>query len=412
MQKETLSIILIAAFAVAPSRSGERSAEIAGVVFDDANRNGARDTGEAGIANVAVSNQDDVVTTDARGAFRLPGAGTGVVFVSTPNGYRAVGSFWRRADSATPIAFGLTRDAASNELTFVHASDTHISTASLARTQRLRALVDSINPGLLLITGDLIRDALRVPEAEAVGYYELFMKERSAFRTPVFTVPGNHEIFGIERDTSHIPVTHPLYGRGMYHQYLGPDYYSFTRGGVHFVGLNTVDIDDQRYYGHVDSVQLAWLERDLALVPAATPVVTFDHIPFFTTIEMLNGYSDRPPAPSLITVRGKTAFRHSVSNAGDVLAVLRKHRHVLALGGHMHATERIEYEMTGGRTRFNQVSAVVGNSRGAGLESISGVTLYRVKNGEIDAGRFIPLTATARVSSRATPPRPRAPARR
>jgi len=313
------------------------------------------------------------------------------VFVSTPDGYRAVGPFWRVADSSRPLAFALTRDRASAEMTFIHASDTHISPASLPRTQRLRALVDSVSPGLLLITGDLIRDALRVPEAEAVGYYELFVKERNAFRTPVFTVPGNHEIFGIERDTSHVPVTHPLYGRAMYHHYLGPDYYSFTRGGVHFVGLNTVDIEDQQYYGHVDSLQLAWLERDLALVPATTPIVTFDHIPFFTTVEMLNGYSARPPAPSLITVKGKTVFRHSVSNAGDVLAVLRKRRHVLALGGHMHATERIEYEMTGGKTRFNQVSAVVGNARGAGLESISGVTLYRVKNGEIDAGRFIPL---------------------
>jgi 3',5'-cyclic AMP phosphodiesterase CpdA len=236
-----------------------------------------------------------------------------------------------------------------------------------------------------------VRDALRVGEAEATGYYELFARERNAFRTPVFTVPGNHENFGIERDTSHVPTTHPLYGRGMYHHYFGPDYYSFTRGGVHFVGLNTADIDDQRYYGHVDSLQLAWLERDLALVPADMPVVTFDHIPFVTTFEGLNGYNDRPPAPSLITVNGKTVYRHTVSNAGDVLAVLRKHRHVLALGGHLHATERIEYEMTGVRTRFNQVSAVIGPSEGAGLESISGVTLYRVKNGEIDAGRFIPL---------------------
>jgi 3',5'-cyclic AMP phosphodiesterase CpdA len=186
-------------------------------------------------------------------------------------------------------------------------------------------------------------------------------------------------------------MEHPLYGRAMYRHYLGPDYYSFDRGGVHFVGLNTVDIDDQRYYGHVDSVQLAWLERDLAHVPATMPVVTFDHIPFVTTFEMLNGYTDRPPAPTLITVKGKTAFRHSVSNAGDVLAVLRTRRHVLALGGHMHATERIEYEMKGVKTRFHQVSAVVGNTRGAGLESVSGVTLYRVRNGEVDGGRFIPL---------------------
>jgi len=381
----------IVALTTAPGAARSHSAGISGVVFDDTNRNGTRDAGERGVAGVAVSNQDTVVTTDASGAFRLPGEGTGVIFVSMPNAYRPVGPWWRPANSAEPVSFALTREQSSTELTFIHASDTHISPASLARTQRLRALVDSIRPGLVLITGDLVRDALRVGEGEATGYYELFARERNAFRTPVFTVPGNHENFGIERDTSHVPATHPLYGRGMYHHYFGPDYYSFTRGGVHFVGLNTVDIDDQRYYGHVDSLQIAWLERDLALVPADMPVVTFDHIPFVTTFEGLNGYNDRPPAPSLITVRGKTVYRHTVSNAGDVLAVLRKHRYVLALGGHLHATERIEYEMTGVRTRFNQISAVVGDSRGAGLESISGVTLYRVKNGEIDAGRFIPL---------------------
>ena len=391
MDPRWLIVASIVALTTAPGTARSHSAGISGVVFDDTNRNGTRDAGEQGVAGVAVSNQDTVVTTDASGAFRLPGEGTGVIFVSMPNAYRPVGPWWRPANSAEPVSFAITREQSSTELTFIHASDTHISPASLARTQRLRALVDSIRPGLLLITGDLVRDALRVGEEEATGYYELFARERNAFRTPVFTVPGNHENFGIERDTSHVPATHPLYGRGMYHHYFGPDYYSFTRGGVHFVGLNTVDIDDQRYYGHVDSLQIAWLERDLALVPADMPVVTFDHIPFVTTFEGLNGYNDRPPAPSLITVRGKTVYRHTVSNAGDVLAVLRKHRYVLALGGHLHATERIEYEMTGVRTRFNQISAVVGDSRGAGLESISGVTLYRVKNGEIDAGRFIPL---------------------
>jgi hypothetical protein len=379
-------LLAMSSFASAP-----RGTEITGVVFMDANGNGVRDAGERGVAGVPVSNQDAVVATDTVGSFRLVSTGTGVVFVSVPDGYRAIGSFWRPAGSPGPLAFPLAHEPAGAEFTFIHASDTHIAPASLARTQRLRSVVDSIGPGFVLITGDLVRDALRVQEAEATGYYDLFVKERAAFRTPVFTVPGNHEIFGIERDTSRVSASHPLYGRAMYRHYLGPDYYSFTRGGVHFVGLNTVDIDDQRYYGHVDSAQLAWLERDLALVPASMPVVTFDHIPFVTTIEMLGGFTDRPPAPSLITVRGRTVFRHSVSNASEVLAVLRRHRHVLALGGHLHATERIEYEVAGVRTRFNQVSAVVGSSRTAGLESLSGVTLYRVRDGVIDTGRFIPL---------------------
>ena len=30
----------------------------------------------------------------------------------------------------------------------------------------------------------------------------------------------------------------------MYRQRLGPNYYSFTHGGVHFVGLDWVDIAD------------------------------------------------------------------------------------------------------------------------------------------------------------------------
>jgi predicted MPP superfamily phosphohydrolase len=366
-------------------------ADITGVVFLDANGNGLRDPGEVGIANVAVSNQDVVITTDVKGEFRLPAAGTGVVFVSTPDGYRSIGNFWRAADTQQPLAFPLARLPRSAELTFVHASDTHISQQSLPRTQRLRAVVDSLNPDLLLITGDLVRDALRVPEAEARGYYDLFMREHAAFKSLVFTVPGNHENFGIERDTSHVSESHPLYGRKMYHHYLGPDYYSFTRGGVHFVGLNTVDIDDQRYYGHVDSLQLAWLERDLALVPANMPVVTFDHIPFFTSFDQMNGYDDRSVAPSLITVNGKKLYRHTVSNAGEVLSILRKRRHVLALGGHLHATERIQFEMAGVKTRFNQNSATIGGPRSAGLQFISGVTLYRVKNGMIDEGRFIPL---------------------
>jgi hypothetical protein len=363
-----------------------------GVVFIDANGNGVRDAGERGLAGAVVSNQDAVVVTDANGAFHLPAGGTGVIFVSVPDGYRPVGKFWRSAaDAADGIAFALAPAPRLGDFTFVHASDTHISPASAGRTRRLRALVDSIRPAFLLVTGDLVKDALRVSEAEATSYYDLFASEEAQFRTPVWTIPGNHENFGIERKLSKVSPENPLYGRQMYHRYFGPDYYSFTRGGVHFVGLNTVDIDDMWYYGHVDSLQLAWLGRDLAQIPATMPVVTFDHIPFFTTFEQMTGYTDQPPAPSLITVNGKTAYRHTVSNAADVLKILHGRRHVLALGGHLHAAETIEYEIQGVHTRFSQASGVIAPTGLDGMRFPSGVTLYRVHDGVIGAGRFIPL---------------------
>ena len=384
--------LFVTVLLLVPAISGAQRGEVSGVAFIDANGNGVRDNGERGLANVVVSNQDAVVATDAAGVYRLPREANGVLFVSVPDGYRAVGAFWRRMDEMTAtVDFPLAPIARSTEFTFIHASDTHIAPAVVARTERFRALADSLNPAFVIITGDLVKDALRVGETEATGYYELFKREAALFKQPLWTVPGNHENFGIERDKSKVSTAHPLYGRKMYHHYQGPDYYSFNFGGVHFVGLNTVDIDDQWYYGHVDSLQLAWLERDLAQVPPTMPVVTFNHIPFFSSFDGLSGYRDEPPAPTLITVNGKTAFRHTVSNAGDVLAVLRKRQHVLALGGHIHAGEQIVYEVDGLKTRFNQTPAIVGPSSGAGMQFVSGFTLYTVRNGVIDAGRFIPL---------------------
>ena len=259
-------------------------------------------------------------------------------------------------------------------------------------------MTDSLGPAFVLMGGDLVRDAMSQSESNARSYFDLYAAEAKSFRTPVWTIPGNHDHYGIIRSRSHADPANPLYNRGMYRQYFGPDYYSFTYGGVHFVGLNTADIEDQWYYGHVDSLQLAWLERDLSLVPASMPVVTFDHIPFVSTIEGLNGYMDTPPAPSLITVNGKTVYRHTVSNAGAVLAVLRTRCHVLALGGHFHAAEKVVYEIDGQRTRFNLAAAIVGPTSSAGLHFPSGVTLYTVHDGVIDDGRFIPLGLVERVT--------------
>ena len=378
--------VLAAALAVASTIAPH------GVVYRDTNANGVRDAGEAGMAGVVVSNQDEVVVTGSDGTFRLTSAGTGIVFVAVPDGWSAVGSFWRAAgDSSGAVDFPLARRRVPREFTFIHASDTHVDAHSVERTARLRALVDSLRPAFVLITGDLVRDALRVGDSVATSYYTLFAAEARRFTAPVYTVPGNHENFGIERDRSHVSATHPLYGRGMYRRWFGPDYYSFTFGGIHFVGLNTVDIDDQSYYGHVDSLQLAWLARDLAHVPASMPVVTFDHIPFATSLEMLGGYRDDPPAPTLITIRGKTQYRHTVSNAGEVIALLRGHPFPLALGGHLHAGERLEYLIDGRRTRFNLTPAIVASTDEAGLHFPSGLTLYRLRNGRIDEGTLVEL---------------------
>jgi hypothetical protein len=389
MRTTIVGALLLVGTALAGAQTTAR-----GVVYLDVNGNGRRDPGEAGVAGVAVSNQHDVARTLGDGTFELSSRPTGIVFVSVPDGHRAVGKFWRGAADAD-LEFGLARATVAESWSFVHASDTHIQASAVARTDRLRALVDSLRPALVLISGDLVRDALRVPESEARGYYELFVRERARFTVPVWTVPGNHELFGIERMSSLVSPTHPLYARGMYRHYLGPDYYSFTHGGIHFVALNTVDHDDLWYYGNVDSVQLAWLERDLAAVPADMPVVTFNHIPFFTSSESMRGYDDGGPAPTVIRVRGQWQFRHNVANARQALERLWRRPYPLALGGHIHLREKIEYGFGGQATRFEQAAAVVGGWTDGPISGRSGVTFYRVTRGKIDAGEFVPLDPPA-----------------
>ena len=171
----------------------------------------------------------------------------------------------------------------------------------------------------------------------------------------------------------------------------GPNYYSFNFGGVHFMGLDTVDYDDLWYYGHVDSVQMGWMGRDVARLPAGMRVVTFNHIPLVTAAETLDGFREDGPAPTTIRLRGKAYFRHVVQNAEEIVDLLGD-RLEIALGGHMHIREAIRYETASGTRRFYQTAAVTLPVRGEGKLGIrSGITLYRVNGGKVDDGTFIPM---------------------
>src|SRR5690606_33807559 len=84
---------------------------------------------------------------------------------------------------------------------------------------------------------------------------------------PYFNVFGNHElVFGpLER----------------YHQYVGPDYYSFERKGILFLALNCVTLSDR---------QDAWRTRMLELLGKGRPVVILQHFP--PSVEELERFAE------------------------------------------------------------------------------------------------------------------------
>jgi predicted MPP superfamily phosphohydrolase len=365
---------------------------ISGLVFIDTNNNGTADTGEAGVPGVQVSDQASVVVTDINGRYELKTlAGRSFVMISLPNGHKAPQGSWKRIENNTSINFPLVKTSVPSEFSFIHASDTHLSEQSLPRLVKFRELTKQLKPDFVLVTGDLVRDALRVPEQEARKYFEMYVENIAMFTVPVWSVPGNHEIFGIERHLSLISPQNPMYGRKMFEHYIGPDYYSFNYGGIHFIGLNDVDFEDTWYFGRVDSLQMSWLKQDLATVPAKTPVVTFKHIPDFSGGLSLTHFEETGPGRSLEREDGVLQFRHVVSNAHELTELLQTHPYPLSLSGHYHARQIFRYESTGQNTRFEQTAAVVGNGGEGSAIMKSGVVLYKVKNGLIDEGKFIPL---------------------
>jgi Icc-related predicted phosphoesterase len=368
---------------------------VSGHVFVDRNGNGIRDDNEPGIAGVAVSDQVNVVQTNAGGIYELTGIpGYDFVFISVPSGYKLQKSFWQKIpDGQTNVQldFAIEKIPDLKEFYFIQASDTHISEKTIDRMQKFRAVVDSVKPDFVLVTGDLVRDALRVSETEASGYFELYKSQIKQITVPVWNIPGNHEIFGIERQTSLVSSKNPLYGRRMFHHYFGPDYYSFNFGGIHFVGLNSVDFEDLWYYGHVDSIQVEWLKKDLAVIPQNMPVVTFCHIPFYSGGLSLQNFKEFGFDRTVEVEKGSLQYRHVVSNASEVIAILRHYNFPLALAGHYHSSQQFTLNTTDKLLRFEQTAAVIGPSEDGGLHFPSGVTLYHVKNGTIGEGIFIPL---------------------
>jgi predicted phosphodiesterase len=366
-----------------------QAVEIQGRVFEDRNGNKLLDQEEEGIPKVTVSDQVNTTATDQDGYFSLTTGGDfPYVFISQPSGYVGVWYYQK----ASEVNFPLRKSAPQQHFTFIHASDTHVESVMLPRMNRFRELADSKGAQFIIITGDLIKDALRANEDTAREYFELYVAEIKKFKTPVYSAVGNHDIFGIERDKSLVSTEHPLYGKKMYRHYLGPNYYSFNFGGVHFVAVDGVDYQNLYYFGGVDALQLKWLEADLQPLPSGTPVITFNHIPFVSPgFSFRNFDAHAFYGPRLLDQNGTLKHRDIVYNFQKVRDVIGGRPYPLALAGHYHAAQ--EGSIAGDETLFAQTSAITGPDpfQYHGLAVRSGFTLYEVKDRKVVSSEFIPL---------------------
>ncbi|HON67054.1 MAG TPA: calcineurin-like phosphoesterase C-terminal domain-containing protein [Phycisphaerae bacterium] len=313
-----LAAACVLVFGIAP-QSRAVAEHPTGVVFHDRNANGVRDADENGIPGVAVSNQREVVVTDAEGRWRLPAADDAIFFVIKPshwmtpvNAYqlptfyhihKPAGSPSLRYPGVPPtgplppsIDFPLIRRPEPEQFRVIVASD-----PQCRNEQELEFLVRDNLEELVgtdavfgITLGDIVDNVL-----------SLYEKHNACFARvgiPWYNVIGNHDT---NQDASRDEDSDETFER-----VFGPSYYAFEFGRVHFVILDNIhyrgrpDSKTSSYFGGIGDKQLEFLRNDLALVPQDRLVVVLMHIPIMDV-------KDRESLYRILETR-----RHCVSFSG------------------------------------------------------------------------------------------------
>ena len=258
--------------------------------------------GDKGVPGVRVSDGLQTVTTDENGYYWIPSLKTlGYVFITIPQGYLPAAldnnmmmGFWAGLTDEAGVCekhnFELVEADTENHVMLVGA-DLHLADKQndlrnfkngfIAETQ---AFADASSvPVFCLMAGDMTWDRYWYDRNFRLPHYRQWLS-RNGYSVPVFHAMGNHD------NDPYVQGDAP--GQLSYCRTLGPNYYSFNLGKVHYVVLDDIDwintggsdgVLGSRDYNRVVSLaQMTWLAEDLAAVEDKTaPLVVCLHVQLY-----------------------------------------------------------------------------------------------------------------------------------
>lgn len=245
---------------------------------------------------VVVSDGFEVTTTDKDGCYWLASKKkNGSVFISIPGGYMvdtdgSIPSFWQATTAAPNVveehSFSLRREPNTQHI-LLATTDPHMAnrynynktyTDTPQYRNDFRGDIDAFvrehgtKNVYAICLGDLTWDIYWYDKG-TLYTLENYRKEIENFPVPYFQVMGNHDY--------DMKFTDDFEAAGAFRRIIGPTYYSFNLGDVHYVVLDNMYYinknEDRSHDTYVDDEQLAWLKKDLEHVDKSKPVFVCMH---------------------------------------------------------------------------------------------------------------------------------------
>lgn len=240
------------------------------------------------LEGIVVSDGYSVVATDAKGVYQIVrSANAKYVFISAPSGYEIptqanYGSYQGTYQAANSLTGSSTKPyRADFTLTKLSQSDTRFLLFGLGDPQpdndeHIKRFRTETVPDVKKIKADYTIPTVGIALGDILGKgdAQTFTSMKRALGetgVPFFTTIGNHDKSSVD------------YTGDTYRDVLGPRWYSFNRGEVHFVAMDNCLFSGQDYTGGFTDEQVAWLEKDLSFVPTSKMIVLYYHIPLRDT---------------------------------------------------------------------------------------------------------------------------------
>ncbi|MFA4866935.1 MAG: calcineurin-like phosphoesterase family protein [Pedobacter sp.] len=300
-----------------------------------------------GLANVVVSDGVEVTKTDSDGIYYLPSKKENhYVFVSIPGNYEVDNNgsaplFYKTLTKAANQVeikdFKLT-PVDNNKHVVLAMADLHLANRNDDISQFEKGFMPDVNSVIQtyknsgikiygLTLGDLTWDLYWYSNSYFLSDY---LTQMNKINAPVFNVIGNHD--------NDPYVAGDLLSEGAYRKIIGPTYYSFNLGKIHYVVLDNVEYINadgmfekegaRDYKGKIISSQMEWLKKDLAMIEdKSTPIIVGMHI-------QLNNN------PTLSA--GKPVSTLRLDNSAEFKAAFTEFSNVNVLTGHTHINYAVD----------------------------------------------------------------------